>query len=224
MDDLELFLALADEAAAATGVGIGLVMAADRTVDPSVAVQQARAAQFAGRGVVAFGLVNDEMGHPPDPFAEAFAIAREAGLISVPHAGELAGAESVWAALGALGAQRIAHGVRAVEDSDLLRRMADEQICCDVCPTSNISMGLYPNLGQHPILAMLEAGVALTLNADNPLFTDAGLLDEYELIRAKLGLSDYEMASIARTSITASGMPINAQTVALGDIDAWLES
>lgn len=136
-EDLDVFLELAGEAASATGVGLGLVLAADRTLDPAVAVAQARcAAEYSDRGVVAFGLVNDETNHPPEPFAEAFAIAREAGLISAPHAGELAGARSVRAALDALGAQRIGHGVKAVDDPALLRRLAEEGVCCDVCPTS----------------------------------------------------------------------------------------
>lgn len=224
-EDLEVFLELAGEATSATGIGLGLVMAADRTLDPSVAVLQARcAAEYSGRGVVAFGLVNDETNHPPEPFAEAFAIAREAGLISAPHAGELAGARSVRAALDALRAQRIGHGVTAVDDPALLGRLAEEGVCCDVCPTSNVSMGLYGCVEDHPVAAMLHAGVRVSLNADNPLLTGNGLLDEYELVRATFHLSDEEMAGIARTSITASGMPDNAKAAALRGIETWLRS
>lgn len=221
---IERFLELAGRASDATGVGIGLVLAADRTVDPSVAVRRARlAATFAGRGVVGFGLVNDETRSPPEPFAEAFAIAREAGLISVPHAGEFAGPDSVRGALDALGARRIGHCVRAVEDPKLLRRLAEEGVCCDVSPSSNVTMGLYDSIQQHPIAAMLAAGVPVSLNADNPLFTGRGLLHEYELIRATLGLSDEEMAGIARTSIVASGMHETDKTSALQNIATWLD-
>ncbi len=128
-------------AGAVLGVGTGLIVAADRTVDPTEAVELARvAAGLAGQGVVGFGLANDEAGHPPEPFAEAFAVARDAGLLSVPHGGELAGAESVIGCLDACGAHRVMHGIRAVEDPALLARLAAEGICLDVCPSSNVAL------------------------------------------------------------------------------------
>jgi adenosine deaminase len=154
-----LFLELSAEVTSQTGVGVGLVMAADKTLDPAVAVGQvACAAPFAQQGVVAFGLVNDETDHPPEPFREAFAIARDAGLISAPHAGELVGPSSVRGALDALGAKRIGHGVRAVEDRELLRRLADEGVCLDVCPSSNLAMGLYDSVVERPVGELLAAG------------------------------------------------------------------
>ena len=121
------------------GVGVGLMLAADRTVEPSVAVDQARlAATRADRGIVSFGLANDEAIGPPEPYAEAFAIAKEAGLLSTPHAGELAGPESVWGALETLQPDRLQHGVRSIEDPELVKRLADSDIVLDVCPTSNL--------------------------------------------------------------------------------------
>jgi adenosine deaminase len=133
------------------GVGFGLMIVADRTSDVAEAEELARMA--AGRcesGVVAFGLANDEVGHPPEPFAKAFRIASEAGLISAPHAGELVGPESVIGALDALQARRIAHGVRAIEDPELVARLVAEQICLDVCPTSNLLLSVVPSLEAHP--------------------------------------------------------------------------
>ena len=110
--------------------------------------------------MVAFGLANDEAPWPPEPFADAFAIAREAGLLATPHAGELAGPESVRGALDALGAQRIQHGVRAAEDPALVERLAPARSsACDVCPTSNVLLSVVADLASHPLPALLDAGV-----------------------------------------------------------------
>jgi len=223
-DVFDLFLAAAAAAKDATGVGVGLVVSADRTLDPAIGVEQAhRAAKHAGEGVVAFGLANDES-FPPEPFAEAFAIARAAGLISAPHAGELAGPASVLGALDALHAERLGHGVRAVEDPDLVRRLADEGVCCDVCPSSNLALHLFESIETHPVGELLAAGVPVTLNGDDPLMFGSTLLHEYELVRDGLHLDDEQMAAIARTSIEHSGMPESAKRTAVRDIDEWLQS
>ena len=140
----ELILAAAREAAAATGVGIGVVIAANRTRHPLDARTLARlAARYAGEGVVGFGLSNDERRGSAEDFAPAFRIAARAGLASVPHGGELAGAQSVASCLDLLGADRIGHGVRAVEQPGLVRRLADAQTTLEVCPTSNVRLGVY---------------------------------------------------------------------------------
>jgi len=219
----ELFLAGAQAAEAATGVGVGLLMSADRTLDPGIGVEQARlAASKAGEGVVAFGLANNEAGHPPEPFAQAFAIACDAGLISAPHAGELAGPESVRGALDALAPRRLGHGVRAVEDPPLVTQLADAGICCDVCPTSNLRLRMYPSIAEHPVGALLAAGVPVSLNADDPLMFGSGLVDEYQLVRDGLDLDDKAMATIARTSIEYSGMPAHRRRAALAAVGTWL--
>lgn len=220
---LEIALDAIAGASARTGVAAGLMLASDRTRDPADAVEQARlAARYAGRGVVAFGLANDEAGHPPEPFAEAFAIARSAGLLSTPHAGELDGPSSVRGALDALGADRIQHGVRAVEDPALLQRLADEQICLDVCPTSNLMLSVVDDLASHPLAELLDAGVRCSLGADDPLLFGPGLLEEYELCRSTLGLSDGQLATIARSSLTASGAAPGVVEAGLAGIEAWL--
>jgi adenosine deaminase len=222
-DTLDLTIEAAGEATDATGVGIGLVVAADRMLDPAIATRIAHlAAARAGRGVTTFGLANDETGHPPEPFAEAFRIARDSGLLSAPHAGELAGPESVRAAVDLLGADRLGHGIRVVEDAELTRRLAAEGIVCDVCPTSNVVLGLYPSVAEHGIGRLLEAGVPVTLNTDDPLLFGAGLLDEYGAVRDAFGLDDAGVAAIARTSIDASGAPGPTKQAARVGIDAWL--
>ena len=224
---LEVLDAVIDEGrrtAARCGIGFGVLMVARRNADPAEAVRLAHlAARRAGEGVVAFGLAGDEARYAPEPFAEAFAVARDAGLIPAPHAGELAGPDSVRAALDTLGAQRIAHGVRAVEDPALVERLTAEGVVLDVCPTSNVALGVVDSLSGHPLPLLLRAGVRCTLNGDDPLLFGSGLLDEYEIARAAMGLADPELAAVARTSIEASGAPRDLADHALKRIDAWLD-
>jgi adenosine deaminase len=220
---LDLAIALAAEATAATGVGLAAIVTADRTLDPSLAMTAAElAVERAGRGVVGFGLANDETHVPPEPVAKPFALAREAGLLSVPHAGELAGPESVRAAIDVLHADRIGHGVRAVEDPALVQRLADELITCDVSVASNLTLGLYPSVREHAIGTLVAAGVPVTINTDDPLLFGPGLLDEYTSVRDAFGYDDATMAQIAATSIRSSGAPAALQASALAAIDAWL--
>jgi adenosine deaminase len=210
-------------AGARHGVGFGVTIAAMRHRGPESAEDLARfAAAYAGRGVFAFGLTGDEDAFPPGPFARAFAIAREAGLAAAPHAGELAGPGSVRAAVHDLGATRIAHGVRAVEDPPLLADLAERNVTLDVCLTSNKALGVCPDISRHPLPALLAAGVGCSLGADDPLMFGAGLLDEYQTARSELGLSDVQLAALTRTSIRTSGAPAATVTAAMADIDAWL--
>src|SRR2546428_9633994 len=139
----ELVLDAAAAATEATGVGIGVIVAANRTKHPLEARTLARlAAQYAGRGVTGFGLSNDERRGPAHDFAPAFRIAARAGLLLVPHGGELAGPDSVAACLDDLHADRIGHGIRAAEDPALVKRLAAGGITCEVCPSSNVAMGI----------------------------------------------------------------------------------
>jgi adenosine deaminase len=222
---LEIVLDQLSASAASHGIAAGMIVAADRTVDPGIAVDLARlAGRYASAGVVGFGLANDEMGFPPEPFAEAFGIAKAAGLLSIPHAGELVGPESVRGALDALSADRIQHGVRAIEDPDLVRRLADENICCDVCPTSNVLLSVCASIAEHPLGALLDAGVPCSVNADDPLLFGPHLLEEYELCRDQLGFDDARLAAIALTSIDHSGAPDDVKQRARPAIADWLSA
>jgi adenosine deaminase len=222
---LETLLDAGRRATAATGVGVGWLVTTDRTKAPDLAVEQARvAARYAGQGVVSLGLANDEAAGAPEPFAPAFDIARTAGLVRAPHAGEHAGPESVRGALDALGADRIQHGVRAVEDTDLVERLARHQVCLDVCPTSNVALEVVSDLRAHPLPRLLEAGVPCSINADDPLLFGVGLLDEYVLCRDQLDLDDATLAACARTSIDHSGAPDDVKSRARPAIEDWLRS
>jgi adenosine deaminase len=220
---LEVLLDAGRRAQQALGVGVGFIMSANRTRPADEAVDLARlAALHAADGVVGFGLADDETRGAADLFGEAFAIAGAAGLIRVPHAGEHGGPDSVRAALDVLHAQRIEHGVRAAEEPELLRRLAREGVTLDVCPTSNVVLRVVPTLADHPLPRLLEAGVPVSLNADDPLFFGSGILAEYELGRRSFRLDDPTLAHIARCSIRASGAPAALKASALAGVDRWL--
>ena len=223
----EEVFAIQDEAmraaTAASGVQVGYMFGILRHDSPTDAEAIARfAAERADRGVVALGIAGDESIGSLTTFRRAFEIAREAGLLVVPHAGESVGPESVREALDLLKPDRIAHGVRAVEDPDVLRRLADAGVACDVCPTSNIKLGVCSEIAAHQIPAMLAAGVRVTINADDQLFFGSKVAEEYELVRQAFGLTDEQLAGIARTSARASGAPAETVAQMLAGIDAWL--
>ncbi|MBV9709175.1 MAG: adenosine deaminase family protein, partial [Chloroflexi bacterium] len=133
-------------------------------------------------GVVALGLGGAEVGYPPESFAAWFDKARAAGLHSVPHAGETMGPESVWGALRALGAERLGHGVRSIEDSTLVAYLVEQHIPLEVCPTSNIRLGVYPHITDHPLPSLYAAGVPVTVNSDDPSLFNTTLNYELELL------------------------------------------
>jgi adenosine deaminase len=219
---MEVFCAGAAAAGHATGVGVRLIVAANRTRPPWEAETQARlAVRFADHGVVGFGLSNDERINQPEEFAKAFRIAREGGLAAMPHAGELLGAESVDRTVRALSPVRIGHGVRAVEDPAVIALLADRNIACEVCPASNVALGVVAAHEELPLRRLATAGVPVVLAADDPLLFGAPLTEQYAVARDALGFSRSELAHLARDSVRFSTMPdAPAQTV-LADIDAW---
>ena len=221
---IEAILEARQAASTTCGTGFGLMLAANRHGSPLDAVDVASlAARYAGLGVVSFGLDGDEAAVPPDPFGEAFRVAREAGLLSTPHAGELLGPSSVAIALDALGADRILHGVRAVEDPDLVRRLADSDVCLDVCPTSNVKLRVCREMSEHPLPRLVAAGVACTVNADDPLLFRTSLLAEFDICRAAFGFDDGVLAALAADSVRHSGAPPEVRDDTLIGIEAWLE-
>jgi adenosine deaminase len=207
----------------ATGVGVGLVVAANRTRHPLDAATLARlAARYAGAGVVGFGLSNDESRGRPEAFEKAFRITRAAGLLAVPHGGELAGPASVARCLDALGAHRIGHGVRVVECRETLARVADAGVTLEVCPTSNVALGVAPTAADVPLRTLADAGVPFALGADDPLLFGGGLVEQYAIARDVHGFADAQLAELARTSVRASAAPADVKARLLAGIDAWL--
>jgi adenosine deaminase len=215
---VELVLDALCSAGEVCGVGTGLVVAANRTRHPGDAEVHARVARrFADQGVVGFGLSNDETRGDTRDFEKAFRLAREAGLIAVPHAGELRGAGSVRLAVERLGATRIGHGVRAVEDPALLAAMAASGVACEVNPVSNVALHVHASVADSPWRALRAAGVRVAIGADDPLLFGAGLLDNYDI----LGASDLELADLARCSILASAAPPDVRAGLLAGVDGW---
>jgi adenosine deaminase len=220
---VELVLAAARVAAAATGTGIGVIIAANRTKHPLEARTLARlAARYAGRGVTGFGLSNDERRGPAAWFAPAFRIAGRAGLLLTPHAGELLGADSVRSCLDDLRADRIGHGVAAAADPELTKRLAAAGVTCEVCPASNVAMGVARHPAEVPLRVLLDAGVPVALGADDPLLFGSRLTGQYEIARHAHGLSDPELAELARMSVRGSVAPAAVRSRLLAGIDAWL--
>ena len=170
------------------GVHVRLTPDINRRYPVEAAELTARyAVAYAERGVVGLGLGGREAEHPPEPFARAFAIAREAGLGSVPHAGEAAGVASIRGALDMLGAVRLRHGIRAVEDQGLVRELADRGIVLDVCPISNLRTRVVPSLAEHPLPWLVAAGVPCSVSTDDPAMFDTDLSAEYAAA-AQLGV------------------------------------
>src|SRR5487761_1462629 len=219
----DLLLDAAATASQATGVGVAIIIAANRTRHPMDARMLARlAAQFAGRGVVGFGLSNDERRGPAEEFERAFGIAGRAGLLLAPHGGELLGAASVTATLDRLRPDRIGHGIRAVEDPEVVKRIAAAGITLEVCPSSNVALGLVPDPAEVPVRTLFEAGVPVALGADDPLLFGRRLVRQYEIARDVHGLTPHDLAALARMSVLGTAAPASVCTRLLTQIDAWL--
>jgi adenosine deaminase len=226
-DGVTAFTELVLDATAATsretGLGIAVVIAANRTRHPLDARTLARlAAQYAGRGVVGFGLSNDERRGSTADFGRAFAIAERAGLMLVPHGGELRGPEHIRVILDSLHPRRLGHGVRSGEDPALLERIVGSGIALEVCPTSNVSLGVYSSLAEVPVPDLVAAGATVALGADDPLLFGSRLLGQYAAVRAAHDLSDAQLAELARMSVRASAAPESVRQELFGEIDAWL--
>ncbi len=158
-------------------------------------------------GVVALGLGGPEVGHSFERIAPYFEQARVAGLHSAPHAGETRGPESVWGALRMLGAERIGHGVRAIEDPALVAYLAEQRIPLEVCPTSNIRLGIYPTLAAHPLRRLYDAGVPVTINSDDPPLFNTTLDDEVGLLPGAFGLSVEQIDELLLNGVRYSFLP-----------------
>ncbi|WP_051790872.1 adenosine deaminase [Amycolatopsis jejuensis] len=211
------------DAGRATGIEVGANLTVNTDQDLPIADDLARlAAQYAGHGVTAFGTAGFEEPAGLGRFARAADIARAAGLQVVAHAGQTGGPDSVLEALDELGATRLSHGVRAVSSDDLLKRLADQQIACDVCPVSNVGLGVSRSLPEHEAPALIRAGVPVTLNADDELWFGASVVDQYRVAREQWGMSDADLAGIARNGLLVAGMSDATRSRYQDALAAWL--
>jgi aminodeoxyfutalosine deaminase len=156
------------------------------------------------QGVVALGLGGSEAQFPPELFERAFSRAREAGLPCVPHAGETVGPESVWTALHSLHADRLGHGVRCAEDAELIAHLRKHQVPLELCPTSNIRLGVYPDYASHPLRQLWDQGLYITVNSDDPPLFGTDLNHEYEVLVDHFDFSADELEKISLNALRAS--------------------
>jgi adenosine deaminase len=174
-------------------------------------------------GVFAVGLGGDEV-HPPEDYTELFDEARASGLRSIPHAGETAGPASIRGALDALGADRIGHGIRVLEDPDLVAEVRERGIALDVCLTSNRQTGVVPSIEAHPLPALLDEGLAVTINDDDPAMFSSPLSGEYAIARGVFGLDDAALARLALTGVRASFADERTKAALAREISGWLQA
>ncbi|MFN3613849.1 MAG: adenosine deaminase [Rubrimonas sp.] len=198
----------AEAAEAATGVTARFIAVGVRQLGPERVEAAARlAAQTAGRGqprLVGFNMAGDERVGRPADYARAFAVAREAGLGLTAHAGEFGGPDSVAGALDDLGVDRVSHGVRAVEDPALVARLAERRVHLEICPGSNVALGVYPDWAAHPLPALRAAGCSVGISTDDPPFFRTTMTREYEMAAKVWGFGAGDLRAIARDSIEAA--------------------
>ncbi|WP_246530728.1 adenosine deaminase [Streptomyces bathyalis] len=180
------------------------------------------ATEMGPEGLISFGLGGPEIGVPRPQFKPHFDRAIAAGLHSVPHAGETTGPETVWDALTSLRAERIGHGTSSVRDPRLLEHLAEHRIPLEVCPTSNIATRAVEDLDDHPVREMVEAGVLVTINSDDPPMFSTDLNSEYAIAARLLSLDAAGIADLAKNAVTASFMDAPGKTRLNDEIDAYL--
>lgn len=201
-------------AATQLGVSVGWVLDISRNVRPVEHSLMVADWAISGMkdGVIALGLGGPEIGHPAELFEAAFDRARAAGLASVPHAGETVGPESIWGALRSLKAQRLGHGVRCLEDPALVAELRERQIPLEVCPTSNVCLGVAPSIAEHPLPRLLEEGLFVTINSDDPPMFNTTLTDEYLKITDAFGFNAETLKKLVINAVRASLLPEPART------------
>lgn len=169
--------------------------------------------------IIGVGLDSSEMGHPPSKFKRVFDRARDEGFHLMAHAGEEGPPAYVWEAIDVLGVERIDHGNRALEDTALVRRIAEDGLALTVCPLSNLSLGVVDDLARHPIKRMLDAGLKATVNSDDPAYFGGYLGANIDRVANALDLGDAELVRLLRNSLNAAFAPDAWKTIALADFD-----
>jgi adenine deaminase len=171
--------------------------------------------------ILAVGLDSSEVGHPPVKFRGVYDRAREAGLLAVAHAGEEGPPAYVWEALDVLKVRRIDHGVRSIEDARLVSRLVEEQIPLTVCPLSNVKLRVFPNLKSHNLKQLLDRGLLVTVNSDDPAYFGGYVADNFQASAAALDLSREQQLKLARNSFVASFLPDETKRAYLDELDRF---
>ncbi|KOY58163.1 adenosine deaminase [Streptomyces sp. XY332] len=182
------------------------------------------AVELRPEGLVSFGLGGPEIGVPRPQFKPYFDAARAAGLHSVPHAGETTGPETIWDSIRDLGAERIGHGTSATQDPELLAYLAEHRIALEVCPTSNIATRAVTDLDRHPVKEMVQAGVLVTINSDDPPMFGSDLNNEYAVAARLLGLDERGLAQLAKNAVEASFLDEAGKAKISAEIDTYTDA
>jgi adenosine deaminase len=175
-------------------------------------------------GLVAWSIGGDEVGYPPEPFAEVFAAARANGLCVMAHAGEVAGPASVWGAVEQLGAQRIGHGIRSIEDPRLLDYLREQNVVLDISPSSNLYTGAVPSWEAHPLRRLYDSGVQVTINSDDPSFFQTSLTDEYRRVVERFAFTADDLCTLVRNGVQGAFLPAAERAVLAQRVDQQLRS
>ncbi|MBH5334706.1 adenosine deaminase [Streptomyces pactum] len=202
------------------GITTRLIMCFLRDEGPEAALATFESARPYLDRIAAVGLDSAEVGHPPAAFREVYRRAREAGLKCVAHAGEEGPPAYVWEALDVLGVDRVDHGVRSMEDPELVARLAADQVPLTVCPLSNLRLRVVDRLADHPLPAMLEAGLLVTVNSDDPAYFGGYVDDNFTAVRDALGLDAETLRTLARNSFRASFLDEETRARYLAEVDA----
>jgi adenosine deaminase len=206
------------------GVSTGLIVAILRDHSSESAMNALNAVLASGADIIGVGLDSAEVGHPPSKFVEVFAKARAEGLHAVAHAGEEGPPDYIWQALDLLKVERIDHGLRCLEDDDLVRRLVHEQVPLTVCPLSNVRLRVVPELSQHPLPTMLERDLLVTVNSDDPAYFGGYVDDNYAAIQADLALPYETLCALAANSIRASFFDDARKSALLAQIPEGLDN
>lgn len=200
-DQLAALSAAQQKAIAELEIDCRMIATAVRHLGPDAAIDAARIAVTRRHDIlVGFGLTGDEHMFEPAAFSEAFRIARSEGLHLTAHAGEHLGPETIIQSIEALGLERVGHGVRAVESDTVVRQLAQEKIPLEICPSSNLSLGLYPSMEAHPVRKLMEAGCIIVLGTDDPAFFACDIAQEYALVSSVGGVPE----KVTQNAVAAS--------------------
>lgn len=209
-----------EKARAELGIEAALIMCFLRHLDEDDAQRTLDLALPHRDRILGVGLDSTEVGHPPRKFRHVFARAREAGFHLVAHAGEEGPPEYVWEAVDLIGVERIDHGNRALEDETLVARLAADRIPLTVCPLSNLKLRVVADLAEHPLRTMMEKGLFVTVNSDDPAYFGGYVNENYAAVAEALGLDEGDLRAFAANSFAAAFMDADAKAAAIAEVEA----
>jgi adenine deaminase len=204
------------------GISTKLIMCFLRDLSAESAMETLARALIFKDWIIGVGLDSSELGNPPDKFSEVFDKAREQGFLTVAHAGEEGPPEYIWQALETLRVSRIDHGVRCIEDPELVEKLRSERIPLTVCPISNVKLGLFDSIREHNLKQLLDLGLCVTVNSDDPAYFGGYIFENYMAVTEALGLDKNDLYQIAKNSFDASFLTQGEKQTFMADLDNYM--